>query len=59
MKTASLLLAILRGTSGLVRAHHGSHASYELTQEVTLKGVIKEFVYVNPHIYFIFKSERR
>jgi hypothetical protein len=53
-KTASLLLATLLGSSRLLWAHHGSRVSYDLTKEVTLKGVIKEFVYVNPHIYFTF-----
>lgn len=54
IKAAALLLSILLGSAGIASAHHGSRASYDLTKQVTLKGVIKEFVYVNPHIYFTF-----
>ncbi len=35
-------------------AHHGSRVSYDLTRTVTLKGIVKEFVYVNPHVYITF-----
>ena len=45
---AVLLVAI--GAS----AHHGAAAEYDLLHPVTLKGVVTEFRYVNPHsqIYF-------
>src|SRR5882672_5157383 len=35
-------------------AHHGAAAEYDLAHPVTLKGVVTEFRYVNPHsqIYF-------
>jgi len=35
-------------------AHHGAAAEYDLLHPVTLKGVVTEFRYVNPHsqIYF-------
>jgi hypothetical protein len=36
-------------------AHHGSRVSYDLTKTVTLKGIVKEFVYVNPHVYITFE----
>ena len=35
-------------------AHHGSRISYDMTRQVTVKGVVKEFVYTNPHVYFTF-----
>lgn len=38
-----------------VAAHHGSRVSYDLTKTVTLKGVIKEVSYSNPHVYFTFE----
>ena len=35
-------------------AHHGAAAEYDLAHPITLKGVVTEFRYVNPHsqIYF-------
>jgi hypothetical protein len=38
----------------LLWAHHGSRISYDMTKQITLMGVVKEFVYVNPHVYFTF-----
>jgi hypothetical protein len=51
MKTVMGLLAI----ASLALAHHGSRVSYDLTKTVTLKGIVKEFVYVNPHVYITFE----
>lgn len=35
-------------------AHHGSRVSYDLTKEVTMKGVVTEYQYQNPHIYLLY-----
>jgi hypothetical protein len=45
------ILAIARETF----AHHRSRVPYDLTKTVTLKGTVKEFVYVNPHGYITFE----
>jgi hypothetical protein len=50
----ALLFATMLGVTGVAWAHHGSRISYDLTRQVTLKGVVKEFNYVNPHVYFTF-----
>ena len=41
-------------------AHHGTNASYDTDKQVTLTGVITEFVWSNPHcqIYFDVKDEK-
>ena len=35
-------------------AHHGSRVSYDLTKQVTMKGVVVEYQYQNPHIYILY-----
>jgi hypothetical protein len=35
--------------SGPVSAHHGTSASYDLDKPMELTGVVKEFVWANPH----------
>lgn len=35
-------------------AHHGSRVSYNMDKEVTMKGVVTEYQYQNPHIYVMF-----
>jgi hypothetical protein len=52
---SAVLLAGLVVGGGAALAHHGSRVSYDLTKTVTVKGVVKEFVYVNPHVYFTFE----
>jgi hypothetical protein len=42
-------------TSSIVWAHHGSRVSYDMSKMVTLKGVVKEVHFVNPHVYFTFE----
>jgi len=51
----AVILVLL--VSGLARAHHGNSA-YDETKPVTLKGVVTEFDWVNPHtqIYFDVKD---
>jgi hypothetical protein len=36
-------------SSGTARAHHGM-ATYDMSKLVTLKGIVTEFDYVNPHV---------
>ena len=47
--TAALLLA---GVSAF--AHHGSRISYDMGKMVTVEGVVTEFDWLNPHVYFQF-----
>src|SRR4029077_4438643 len=46
--------AIVLLVSVVAWAHHGAAAEYDLLHPITLKGVVTEFRYVNPHsqIYF-------
>ena len=41
------LLVIIAGAS--ISAHHGTNASYDPTKQVTLTGVVTQFVWSNPH----------
>lgn len=34
--------------------HHGSRVSYDLHKELTMKGVVTQYVYQNPHIYVMY-----
>ena len=45
MKNICLLLL---AAAGLVSAHHG-YAAFDTTAEVTLKGAVTDFHFVNPH----------
>jgi hypothetical protein len=40
--------AALLMVSGSVLAHHG-RSNYDVTQSITLKGIVTEFEWVNPH----------
>ena len=40
--------------AGNAFGHHGSRVSYDMTKMVTLKGIVKEVHFVNPHVYFTF-----
>src|ERR1700719_989689 len=35
-------------------AHHGSRVSYDMKKKVTMKGVVAEYRYQNPHIYLMY-----
>jgi hypothetical protein len=50
----SFLVTALAVTN-VAMAHHGSRISYDLSKTVTLKGIVKEFSYENPHIYITFE----
>ena len=52
---SALLVASVLALGRLLCAHHGSRISYDLTKQVTLQGIVREFNYVNPHVYFTFE----
>ena len=54
LATICVLCAGILSVSGPASAHHGSRVSYDLTSTVTLKGILKEINYSNPHVYFTF-----
>jgi Family of unknown function (DUF6152) len=45
----ALLTIVLLALAGTVSAHHGS-ASYDMTKNVTVKGTVTEFQFINPHV---------
>jgi hypothetical protein len=45
-------LALLAG--GSASAHHGSAISYDISQQVTLTGVVTQWVWKNPHCFVMF-----
>ena len=49
-----IALAGLLVFSASLFAHHGSRVSYDLTKQVTMKGVVTEYQYQNPHIYIMY-----
>jgi len=55
MFAARLLLVVaLTGVAGVASAHHGSAISYDLSKQVTLTGVVTEWVWKNPHCFVLF-----
>ena len=52
--TSLVLLVSLLAVGSQVSAHHGSRISYDMTKTVTVQGVVTEFDWVNPHVYFLF-----
>jgi hypothetical protein len=60
-RTLALLFttAVLAAVSAPLSAHHGT-AAFELAQMVTLKGVVTELQFVNPHVqvYFDVKNDK-
>ena len=40
--------------TGAVSAHHGSAISYDLSKQVTLTGVVTEWIWKNPHAFVMF-----
>jgi hypothetical protein len=49
-----LFVAALTGVAGVASAHHGSAISYDLSKQVTLTGVVTEWVWKNPHCFVMF-----
>jgi hypothetical protein len=52
--TTMLMGAVLAFALPLL-AHHGN-ASYDVTQKPTIKGVVTEFIWANPHCYLRFDA---
>ena len=48
------LVIALAGTASVASAHHGSAISYDLSKQVTVTGVVTEWVWKNPHCFVIF-----
>jgi hypothetical protein len=48
------LIVVLVGGAAIVSAHHGSAISYDLGKQVTLTGVVTEWVWKNPHCFVMF-----
>src|SRR5207247_7354532 len=55
-----LIIAALLLITGAVFTHHGTFVSYDSDHPVTMKAVVTEFRYTNPHIqlYFDVKDEK-
>jgi hypothetical protein len=49
-----LSAGLLVAGASMALAHHGSRISYDMNKMVTVKGVITEFDWTNPHVYFLF-----
>jgi hypothetical protein len=48
------LLSVFIVATGVASAHHGSRVSYDMNSMVTVQGVVTEFSWANPHVYFLF-----
>jgi len=49
MPVALIALLVCLGLPAAIGAHHGTNISYDRTTTVTMKGVVAEFWYRNPH----------
>ena len=60
IRVITFLAATILGLCLVAFAHHGTNASYDSSQTITLKGTVTEFVWSNPHahIFFDVKDER-
>jgi hypothetical protein len=55
MVAARLLFVVaLAGVASVASAHHGSAISYDLSKQVTVTGVVTEWVWKNPHCFVLF-----
>jgi hypothetical protein len=54
------VLAALLIFAGSLFAHHGTNISYDHNKPITLKGIVTEFVWANPHaqLYFDVKNAK-
>lgn len=48
------MVAVFLMSSGVISAHHGSRASYDMSKQVVMTGVVTEFIWQNPHIYILY-----
>jgi Family of unknown function (DUF6152) len=51
------LAGILLATAPALAWAHHSHAMYDASKEATVQGVVKSFVYANPHVYLILVTQ--
>ena len=58
MKRAVLFTLAI--AAGPLFAHHGTGVSYDMTQQIAMKGTVTEFAWSNPHcqIYFDAKDDK-
>lgn len=49
-----MLVFTLAGVASVASAHHGSAISYDLSKQVTLTGVVTEWIWKNPHCFVMF-----
>lgn len=54
MLTAAVLPVVLTGLASVASAHHGSAISYDLSKQLTLTGVVTEWIWKNPHVFVLF-----
>ncbi len=49
--TKVLMAVALASVAGVASAHHGSAISYDLSKQITITGVVTEWVWKNPHCF--------
>ncbi len=49
-----IVVVALMASASEVFAHHGSGISYDLSKQVTLSGVVTEWIWKNPHCFVLF-----
>ena len=60
LKTFFALSLGFLAVCGVMFAHHGTNASYDMDKEVTLTGTVTSFLWSNPHcqVYFDVKDDK-
>ena len=56
VKLAAVAIGFVLG-SGTVLAHHGASVVYDMSQSVTMTGLVTDFQFVNPHVLIYFEVE--
>lgn len=56
MRNIVLLILVLTGTSAF--AHH-SAAMYDQSKDLSVKGMVKDFVWTNPHVVLVLTPESK
>jgi len=46
-----VMAVIMAGVVGVASAHHGSAISYDLSKQITITGVVTEWVWKKPHCF--------